>query len=96
VPRPLAGVRIVEFCTVAAGRMLPADMGADVIEVEHPREGDRLRRWPPLTDGFSEDFASLDRNKRSVTLDLKKRVDAERADHSPSPPTSSSRTTGRV
>jgi crotonobetainyl-CoA:carnitine CoA-transferase CaiB-like acyl-CoA transferase len=70
---PLAGVRVVEFCQVAAGPfcgMLLADMGADVIKVESP-EGDGLRQWPPFTQGDSENFASLNRNKRSVVLDLK-------------------------
>ena len=71
--RPLAGVRVLEFCQVAAGPfcgMLLADFGADVIKVEPP-EGDALRTWPPLTDGFSENFASLNRGKRSLALDLK-------------------------
>ena len=71
---PLEGVRVIEFCNVAAGPfcgLLLADMGADVIKVEHPQGGDTLRQWPPLTGGYSENFASLNRNKRSVTLDLK-------------------------
>ena len=71
---PLEGIRVVEFCNVAAGPfcgMLLADMGADVIKIEHPQGGDTLRAWPPITDGFSENFASLNRNKRSVALDLK-------------------------
>ncbi|MEW2548153.1 CoA transferase [Streptomyces sp. NPDC047002] len=72
--RFLDGVKVVEFCTVAAGPfcgMLLADMGADVIKVEHPAAGDSMRAWPPLTSGYSENFASLNRNKRSVALDLK-------------------------
>jgi len=74
---PLAGVKVVEFCAVAAGPfcgMLLADMGADVVKVEPPA-GDTLRQWPPITDGFSENFASLNRNKRSVALDLKRPED---------------------
>lgn len=70
---PLAGVRVIEFCSVAAGPfcgMLLADMGADVTKVEGPG-GDTLRAWPPIREGFSENFASLNRNKRSVALDLK-------------------------
>jgi crotonobetainyl-CoA:carnitine CoA-transferase CaiB-like acyl-CoA transferase len=70
---PLAGIRVIEFCQIAAGPfcgMLLADMGADVIKIESP-DGDGLRQWPPLTDGYSENFASLNRNKRSVVLDLK-------------------------
>ncbi|WP_321944293.1 CaiB/BaiF CoA transferase family protein [Paraburkholderia tropica] len=79
---PLQGIRVIEFCNVAAGPfcgMLLADMGADVIKVEHPDGGDTLRAWPPITDGYSENFASLNRNKRSVTLDLKKPADVEQA-----------------
>lgn len=74
---PLQGVRVAEFCEVAAGPfcgMLLADMGADVIKVERP-EGDSLRQWPPLSGGFSENFASVNRNKRSVTFDLKNEND---------------------
>src|ERR1043165_5842085 len=71
---PLQGIRVIEFCNVAAGPlcgMLLADMGADVIKVEHPKGGDSMRQWPTLSGGYSENFASLNRNKRSVTLDLK-------------------------
>ena len=71
---PLEGIRVIEICNVAAGPfcgMLLADMGADVVKVEHPDGGDTLRSWPPLSDGYSENFASLNRNKRSVTLNLK-------------------------
>ena len=77
---PLVGVRVVEVCNVAAGPfcgMLLADMGADVVKVENPDGGDTLRSWPPITDGYSENFASLNRNKRSVTLNLKKAPDLE-------------------
>src|SRR5688572_31216736 len=79
---PLSGVRVIEFCAVAAGPfcgMLLADMGADVVKVENPQGGDSMRQWPPLNNGYSENFASLNRNKRSVTLDLKNPADRERA-----------------
>jgi crotonobetainyl-CoA:carnitine CoA-transferase CaiB-like acyl-CoA transferase len=79
---PLSGVKVVEFCQVAAGPfcgMLLADMGADVIKVESPEGGDGLRQWPPLTGGFSENFASINRNKRSVALNLKADADREAA-----------------
>ena len=71
--RPLQGIRVAEFCSTAAGpfcAMLLADMGAEVIKVEPPA-GDGLRQWPPITQGFSENFASVNRNKKSVVLDLK-------------------------
>lgn len=69
----LEGIKVVEFCEIAAGpfcAMLLADMGADVIKVERPA-GDAMRTWPPVNDGYSENFASINRNKRSVVLDLK-------------------------
>jgi succinate---hydroxymethylglutarate CoA-transferase len=75
--RPLEGVRVVELAHVAAGPfagMLLADLGADVVKVEPPA-GDQMRGWPPFaTDGeerFSHNFASVNRNKRSVVADLK-------------------------
>lgn len=77
---PLKDIRVIEIGNVAAGPycgMLLADLGADVIKVENPNGGDTLRHWPPLSDGFSENFASLNRNKRSVTLDLKNEHDKE-------------------
>lgn len=77
---PLSGIRVIEVCNVAAGpfcAMLLADMGADVIKVENPDGGDTLRSWPPITDGYSENFASLNRNKRSVTLNLKEPADVQ-------------------
>ena len=80
--RFLEGVRVVEFCQVAAGPfcgMLLADFGADVVKVENPRGGDSLRHWPPINDGFSENFISLNRNKRSVALDLKDENDRRAA-----------------
>src|SRR5262245_59555909 len=76
---PLAGVRVLEFGQIAAGPFtgsLLADLGADVVKVENPKGGDGMRGWPPLSakDGgppFSENFASVNRNKRSIRFDLK-------------------------
>ncbi|QHE88700.1 CaiB/BaiF CoA transferase family protein [Hydrogenophaga sp. BPS33] len=71
--QPLAGIRVAEFCSTAAGpfcAMLLADMGAEVLKIEPP-EGDGLRQWPPISQGFSENFASLNRGKQSVVLNLK-------------------------
>ncbi|MFN0184571.1 MAG: CaiB/BaiF CoA transferase family protein [Aquabacterium sp.] len=79
--QPLAGVRVVEFCQIAAGPfcgMLLADYGADVVKVEPP-EGDAMRTWPPVTGGYSENFASLNRGKRSIALDLKQAADLDLA-----------------
>ena len=78
---PLRGVRVIEFCQIAAGPfagLLLADLGADVIKVESP-EGDGMRNWPPHTGGYSENFASLNRGKRSVVFDLKNAADVENA-----------------
>ncbi|WP_298937651.1 CoA transferase [uncultured Ruegeria sp.] len=70
---PLQGIRVIEFCEVAAGPfcgMLLADMGAEIIKVERA-QGDAMRSWPPISAGYSENFASLNRGKKSVVLDLK-------------------------
>ena len=76
---PLAGLKVLEFGQIAAGPFtgsLLADLGADVVKVERPDGGDDMRRWPPLNEGprgerYSENFASINRNKRSITVDLK-------------------------
>ena len=75
--RPLAGVKVVEFCQIASGPftgLLLADYGAQVLKIEPP-EGDAMRTWPPLSGGYSENFASLNRGKRSIALDLKQPAD---------------------
>jgi crotonobetainyl-CoA:carnitine CoA-transferase CaiB-like acyl-CoA transferase len=76
---PLAGLLVADFSRVLAGpycTMLLADLGADVIKVESPT-GDDTRRWvPPVTDaGVSTYFLAINRNKRSVALDLSKPED---------------------
>jgi crotonobetainyl-CoA:carnitine CoA-transferase CaiB-like acyl-CoA transferase len=72
---PLAGVRVVDLSRVLAGpyaTMTLADLGADVVKVEHPRGGDETRSWgPPFAGGESAYFLSVNRSKRSVALDLK-------------------------
>ena len=69
---PLHQIRVVEFCSTAAGPFasMLLSKGATVVKVEPP-SGDGLRQWPPLNDGFSENFVSLNRNKKSVVLNLK-------------------------
>ncbi|MBT5107628.1 MAG: CoA transferase [Rhodospirillaceae bacterium] len=77
---PLSDVKVIEFCQFAAGPycgMVLGDMGADVIKVEPPGAGDDLRNWSPRTGEFSTLFISLNRNKRSVALDLKQEKDQE-------------------
>jgi crotonobetainyl-CoA:carnitine CoA-transferase CaiB-like acyl-CoA transferase len=71
---PLAGVRVLDFSRVLAGpycTMLLADMGADVIKVERPGDGDETRTWgPPFAGGEATYYLSLNRGKRSIALDL--------------------------
>jgi crotonobetainyl-CoA:carnitine CoA-transferase CaiB-like acyl-CoA transferase len=89
-PGPLDGLLIADFSRVLAGpycTMLLGDLGATVIKVESPT-GDDTRTWsPPVRDGVSTYYLAINRNKRSVTLDLKNPEDlrlaqelADRAD----------------
>jgi len=71
---PLAGLLVADFSRILAGpyaTMLLADMGAEVIKVEGPG-GDDTRTWqPPVRDGISTYYLGVNRNKRSVALDLR-------------------------
>ncbi|HEX5299827.1 MAG TPA: CoA transferase [Streptosporangiaceae bacterium] len=71
---PLAGLLVADFSRILAGpysTMLLADMGAEVVKVEGPG-GDDTRTWqPPVRDGVSTYYLGVNRNKRSVKLDLK-------------------------
>ena len=72
---PLAGIRVVEVGNYMAGPycgMQLADLGADVVKVEHPRAGDLARLIEPLASGESGNFARLNRDKRSLAIDLKR------------------------
>jgi crotonobetainyl-CoA:carnitine CoA-transferase CaiB-like acyl-CoA transferase len=75
VRRPLEGIRVLDFTRAMAGpfaTMLLGDLGADVIKIEPP-EGDESRSWmPPDINGVSAYFISVNRNKRSIAIDLKK------------------------
>lgn len=72
---PLDGITVIDFTRVLSGpycTMLLADMGARVIKIEQPVRGDDTRAWgPPFVDGESAYFLSINRNKESLTLDLK-------------------------
>jgi len=71
---PLTGIRILDLTRLLPGAyctLLLADMGADVIKVEEPGAGDYMRWTPPLAGGQSALFNAINRNKRSVTLNLK-------------------------
>lgn len=74
VRRPLAGIRVLDLSRALAGPLcttILADLGADVVKVESLPTGDMSRDWGPLQDGHSLYFASVNRNKRSVALDLR-------------------------
>ncbi|MEW6441886.1 MAG: CaiB/BaiF CoA-transferase family protein [bacterium] len=71
---PLTGLKVLSFCRMLAGPyadMLLADMGAEVVKIEAPRTGDLARFAGPFVDGVSSYFLSINRGKKSVTLDLK-------------------------
>ncbi len=71
---PLAGIRVVDLTRVLAGpfaAMSLGDMGAEVIKVEEPGKGDDTRGWPPFVAGEATYFLSVNRNKKSLTLNLK-------------------------
>ncbi|MCC6717764.1 MAG: CoA transferase [Acetobacteraceae bacterium] len=79
---PLAGVTVIEVGQALAGPlagMILADMGAEVIKVEKPDGGDDARLWgPPFVDGDALFFHATNRNKKSVTLDIKNAADVAR------------------
>ena len=72
---PLSGIRVADFTQALSGpycTMQLGDLGADVIKVERPGTGDDSRGWgPPFIDGTASYFLSVNRNKRSVAIDLK-------------------------
>ncbi len=72
---PLSGIRVLDLTRVLAGpycTLCLGDLGAEVIKVEHPRGGDETRRFMPMTaDGHASYFLTVNRNKRSLAMDLK-------------------------
>jgi crotonobetainyl-CoA:carnitine CoA-transferase CaiB-like acyl-CoA transferase len=71
---PLDGIRIIDLTSMLSGpwaTMILADQGADVIKVEEPERGDHTRSYGNRRNGFAAHFLNLNRNKRSITIDLK-------------------------
>lgn len=75
LPGPLDGIRVLDLTRVVAGpycSMFLGDLGAEVVKVEQPGAGDDTRGWgPPFTGGESAYYLCINRNKQSITLDLK-------------------------
>ena len=70
----LKGLKVLDLSRLLPGpfcSMVLADYGAEVLKIEAPGEGDYLRSWAPLVDGVSAFFIAVNRNKRSLTLNLK-------------------------
>jgi formyl-CoA transferase len=77
----LSGIKVLDLCRVVSGpfaTMHLGDLGADVVKIEDPRNGDESRRYgPPFIAGESAYFLSINRNKRSCTVDLKSKAGRE-------------------
>ena len=75
LPGPLDGIRVLDLTRVVAGpycSMFLGDLGAEIVKVEQPAGGDDTRGWgPPFTGGESAYYLCINRNKKSITLDLK-------------------------
>ncbi len=70
----LDGIKVVDLTRTLAGpfcTMMLGDMGADVVKIEEPSHGDETRAWTPFWNGVATQFLSFNRNKRSITLNLK-------------------------
>jgi crotonobetainyl-CoA:carnitine CoA-transferase CaiB-like acyl-CoA transferase len=78
---PLKNIRVLEMTEALAGpycAMMLGDLGADVIKIERPDSGDQSRRWgPPFLQGESAYFLSVNRNKRSIELNIKAEADLD-------------------
>lgn len=74
-PAALAGIRVLDLSRILAGpfcTQILGDLGADIVKVEQPGLGDGSRAWgPPWAGGESAYYLSINRNKRSMTLNLK-------------------------
>ena len=71
---PLKGIRVLDLSRVLAGpfcSMTLSDLGAEIIKVEIPGTGDDTRTFPPFINGMSSYYLSVNRGKKSITMDLK-------------------------
>jgi len=78
--RPLDGIRVLDLSRLLPGPYashILASFGADVIKVERPGEGDYMREYLPQTQGFNATFLTINRGKRSISLDLRKQAGKE-------------------
>src|SRR5450756_455485 len=78
--QPLSGIKVVDLTRILSGpfcTMLLGDMGADVIKIEGANEGDAMRKAGARINDFSWYFASFNRNKRSMVLDLRSERDKD-------------------
>ena len=76
MPSALENVKVVDLTRTLAGpfcTMLLGDMGADVVKIEEPERGDETRSWTPFWNGESTQFVSFNRNKRSLSLNLREK-----------------------
>ena len=74
MPQPLENIKVIDLTRTLAGPFCTqnlADMGADVVKIEEPNDGDETRKWPPIWNGESTQFLSFNRNKRSLSVNLK-------------------------
>src|ERR1700745_1649458 len=76
---PMSGIKVVEACSNIAGPVtgtIFGDLGAEVIKIEKSNGGDDARGWsPPVLHGMGARFQAINRNKQSVTFDLKNAQD---------------------
>lgn len=75
---PLSGVRVLDVSRVLSGPFCTTllwELGADILKIERPGQGDDTRAFPPFQNGESVYFASVNRGKRSLALDLKREED---------------------
>ena len=77
MPGALDNIKVVDLTRTLAGpfcTMMLGDMGAEVVKIEEPNHGDETRSWTPFWNGESTQFLSFNRNKRSLSLNLKEQA----------------------